>query len=68
MGTAEADPQSRPNMAAFAKALPELGWIDGRNIRIDYRWAASDANRMQILAKELVDLRPELIVAHTNRS
>ena len=65
MGTAEADPQSRPNMAAFAKALPELGWIDGRNIRIDYRWAASDANRMQILAKELVDLRPELIVAHT---
>jgi putative tryptophan/tyrosine transport system substrate-binding protein len=62
---AEGDPQVQPNLAAFAKALKELGWADGRNIRIDYRWAAADVDRMQTFAKELVSLQPDLIVGHT---
>jgi putative ABC transport system substrate-binding protein len=64
-GTAEGDSQTEAGQAAFAKALQELGWTDGRNIRIEYRWAAADVSRMQTLAKELVRLQPDLIVGHT---
>ena len=61
MGTAENDRQTAPFLNAFKSGLQELGWIEGRNIRVDYRFAASDVDRMQRLAKELVDTRPELI-------
>jgi putative ABC transport system substrate-binding protein len=61
-GNAEGDPQAVANLAALTKALRELGWTDGRNIRIDYRWAAGDVDRLQAYAKELVGLRPDLIV------
>jgi putative ABC transport system substrate-binding protein len=64
-GTSETDPQTKAGVAAFAKALQELGWTDGRNIRIDYRWGASDVDRIQAFAKELVGLQPDLIVAST---
>jgi putative ABC transport system substrate-binding protein len=64
IGTAENDPQTGPFLNAFKHGLQELGWIEGRNIRVDYRFAASDVDRMQRLAKELVDTHPELIVAH----
>jgi putative ABC transport system substrate-binding protein len=50
-------------MAAFKKALAELGWTDGRNIRIDYRSGMADVGRMQAFAKELVSLQPDLILA-----
>jgi putative ABC transport system substrate-binding protein len=62
-GIAESDSQAQ--LAAFAKALQELGCTEGRNIRIDYRFAAADADRMQTFAKELVSLQPDLIVGHT---
>src|SRR5712691_223688 len=65
LGYAEGDPQAQPTLAAFMKALQELGWADGRNIRIDYRWAAGNADRMRAFAKELVSLQPDLIVGHT---
>jgi putative tryptophan/tyrosine transport system substrate-binding protein len=42
-----------------------LGWTDGRNIRIHYRWGAGDADQMWASAKELVELQPDVIVAHT---
>jgi putative ABC transport system substrate-binding protein len=64
-GNAEGDPQTVAGLAAFAKALQELGWTDGRNIRIDRRFAAADVDRMQMFAKELVGLRPDLLVAST---
>ena len=64
-GTAEGDSQTGAGQAAFAKALQELGWTDGRNIRIEYRWAGADVGAMQSLAKELVSLQPDLIVGHT---
>src|SRR5262245_44670007 len=64
MGGAEGDPQTAPFLREFRRGLEELGWIEGRNIQIDLRFGASDVDRMQRLAKELVDTRPELIVAH----
>jgi putative tryptophan/tyrosine transport system substrate-binding protein len=50
-------------LSAFTRRLPALGWTEGRDIRIDLRWAAGDLDRMQILARELVALHPDMIVA-----
>jgi putative ABC transport system substrate-binding protein len=66
-GSAEGDPQAVTELAVFTKALRELGWIEGRNIRIETRWAAADVDRMRALATELVDLRPDLIVGQTTQ-
>ena len=46
----------------LTQALVDLGWTDGRNVRIDLRWAGGDINRMRALARELVGLQPEIIV------
>ena len=46
----------------FTQALQDLGWIDGRNTRIDYRWASSDIEQIQSIAKELVGSRPDVLV------
>ena len=50
-------------VAAFRKGLQELDWTGGRNIQIDFRWAASDGESMQRFAKELVALQPELVLS-----
>jgi putative ABC transport system substrate-binding protein len=47
----------------FTQALADLGWTEGRNVRMDLRWAGLDTNRMQALAKELVSLQPDIILA-----
>jgi putative ABC transport system substrate-binding protein len=65
MGTAEDDPQTQPYFVGFKRALQELGWIDGRNIHVDYRFGATEVERMQRFAKELVNSQPDLIVGHT---
>jgi putative tryptophan/tyrosine transport system substrate-binding protein len=52
-------------LAAFRKGLDELEWRDGRNVQIDYRRAAGDANRLAASAKELVALQPDVIFAVT---
>jgi putative tryptophan/tyrosine transport system substrate-binding protein len=65
LGNAEGDTQAVAGLAAFKTALQELGWIDGRNIHIDYRFAAADVVRMQAFAKELVVLQPDLLVGQT---
>ena len=44
-GSAADDPRSQPNIAAFLQALQQLGWTDGRNVKIDYRWPAGDADK-----------------------
>jgi putative ABC transport system substrate-binding protein len=64
-GNAVDDTLAVAGLAAFKTALQELGWIDGRNIQIDYRFAAANLDRMQILAKELIVLQPDLIMGHT---
>ena len=65
MGFAESDPEAQAYVAAFREGLQKLGWTEGRNIRIDTRWAApADAESMQRFAKELVALQPDLILSH----
>jgi putative ABC transport system substrate-binding protein len=65
MGFPESDPEAQLRVAAFREGLQKLGWTEGRNIRIDTRWAALEAQAMQRFAKELVGLRPDVILAHT---
>jgi putative ABC transport system substrate-binding protein len=65
IGYAENDPLSQPWIAAFLKGLSELGWSDNRNLHIDYRWASADVDRFKQFAKELVALKPDVILAHT---
>ena len=60
---AAGDPQSPVRIAAFLQGLRELGWADGRNVQIDYRWGAGDAERVRKHAAELVALVPDVIVA-----
>jgi putative tryptophan/tyrosine transport system substrate-binding protein len=65
MGIAEGDADARPRANAFQQGLQELGWIVGQNIRIEYRWAAADPERMRAHAVGLVALAPDLILANT---
>jgi putative ABC transport system substrate-binding protein len=62
-GMGETDPEVQDWDVAFRKRLDELGWVDGRNVNIDYRWAAGNVERMQLFAKELVRLNPDVIVS-----
>jgi putative ABC transport system substrate-binding protein len=64
MSLAESDPEAQARVAAFRNGLQTLGWTEGRNVRIDIRWAASDATLMQRFAKELIALQPNLILSH----
>ena len=65
MGYAENDPEARLRLAAFKEGLAALGWADGRNLQIDVRWSAGDAIRASTFAKELVALKPEVILSNT---
>ena len=58
MNTGPDDPEGKARNVAFEGALQELGWTDGRNVRIDYRWGAGDADRIRRYAVELVSLSP----------
>src|SRR5713101_520436 len=64
--TEENDPESQARITAFREGLAALGWIEGRNIRIDYRFAGGDADRIQNLVAELVRSGPDLIVANSS--
>src|SRR5262245_12743954 len=55
-GFAAGDPEGQARLTAFVQGLAELGWADGRNLRIEYRWAAGDAERRRKSAAELVAL------------
>ena len=57
------DPRSQPNTAAFLQALQQLGWTDGRNVKIDYRWPTGDADKARKYAAELVALAPDVILS-----
>jgi ABC-type uncharacterized transport system substrate-binding protein len=65
MGIAESDPARQSFVTAFTEALQELGWSSGRNIHIEYRWGAGDAERIRDFARELVEMQLDLIVGHT---
>jgi putative tryptophan/tyrosine transport system substrate-binding protein len=56
------DPDAPARVAAFARGLQELGWIEDRNIRVDYRWGGGDLERVRRYAAELVALEPDVIL------
>ena len=64
----DSDPEGQPRIAAFQHELENLGWTEGRNIQIEYRWASGDADRFRAFAAELVAARPDVLVAHTSPS
>ena len=62
----ENDPTAaKPLISALTEALADLGWTDGRNVRIDLRWSGNDTNRMRALAQELVGLHPDIIMTES---
>jgi putative tryptophan/tyrosine transport system substrate-binding protein len=66
MPNAADDPEYQARMTAFLQELAQLGWIDGRNVRIDTRWGVADADRIRKYAAELVALAPDVIWAHSS--
>jgi putative tryptophan/tyrosine transport system substrate-binding protein len=65
MAAAEDDLQGKANLSGFRQGLAELGWAEGRNVRMDFRWAPTSVDQMRAFAKELVDLQPDMILANT---
>jgi putative tryptophan/tyrosine transport system substrate-binding protein len=65
LGYDESDPEGKAELAGFTQGFAELGWIDGRNVRIDVRWAPGSVDWMRTFAKELVELQPGVIVANS---
>src|ERR1019366_4291191 len=63
MSDAANDPEGQARVTVFVQALQQLGWTDGRNMRIDVRWGAVDADRYRKYAEELVALAPDVILA-----
>jgi putative tryptophan/tyrosine transport system substrate-binding protein len=68
MNLAADDPETLARVTAFAQGLQELGWRDGRNVRIDYCWAAGDAGRFHRCAQELLALAPDVTLASAHPS
>jgi len=64
MGVAENDPEGQARVAAFQQGLADLNWADGRNVRIEYRWAAGDVDRIRAYTRELVALAPDVLVGN----
>jgi putative ABC transport system substrate-binding protein len=60
----ENDTEVKLRVSAFTQALADLGWADGRNVRMDLRWSGGDINRIRALAQELVGLQPDIIVTN----
>jgi ABC transporter substrate binding protein len=61
----ENDPEMNLRYSAFAQALADLGWTEGRDVRMDLRWGRADINRIRTLAHELVGLQPGIILTNS---
>jgi putative ABC transport system substrate-binding protein len=68
MNLAESDPEGQARIAAFREGLGKLGWAEGRELQIEYRWFAGDSDRARAYAAELVKLKPDVIFAATSSS
>jgi putative ABC transport system substrate-binding protein len=68
MNLAADDAEGQGRVAAFQQALQQLGWTGGRNVRIDYRWAAGDTGRFHRYAEELLALGPDVVLASATPS
>jgi len=65
MNVVQEDPGGPADVMAFRHGLAELGWIEGRNIHIEFRWPGGDIDRVQTFAKELVRLRPDVLIGRS---
>ena len=65
MGTSEGDAEVHPYLLTFQKALQDLGWTQGRNVQIDYRFAVSDPEQIRTAAAELLRVKPDVLVAQS---
>ena len=63
MSGAEGDPETQARLAGIRQGLSRFGWSEGRNVEIDYRYASASAEQARLLARDLVALKPEVIVA-----
>src|SRR4051812_11759520 len=61
LGYEESDPEIQERVQRLRDGLTPLGWVEGRNLRIEYRWATTETDRARV-AQEIVSLRPDLIV------
>jgi len=68
MAVAESDADARKGIGILRQTLQGLGWKEGGNIQTDYRWGNGDPERIKALAKELVGLRPDVLVGHSTPS
>src|SRR5262244_2872515 len=62
ISTGERDPETQLRVGAFREGLQKLGWAEGRNLQIDYRWGAGSIERTRTYAAELVALKPDVIL------
>jgi putative tryptophan/tyrosine transport system substrate-binding protein len=67
MGYPEGDPQAQANVMALLRGLQDLGWVEGRNVQIDCRWAGGDPDMALTFARELIAMVPDVLVASTNQ-
>jgi putative ABC transport system substrate-binding protein len=67
MGFPEGDPYAQAYVLAMRQKLESLGWVESRNIRIDYRWAGGDPEKARAFARELIGMTPSVIVTSTNQ-
>src|SRR5215472_10557765 len=63
MNSSSTDPEGQALLAEFTRYLAELGWTEGRNVRIDVRWGASNVDLLRTFAKELIGLQPDVLLA-----
>src|SRR6516225_759097 len=63
MSGAEGDPETQARLAGIRQGLSRFGWSEGRDVEITYRYASASAEQARLLARELVALKPEVIVA-----
>jgi putative tryptophan/tyrosine transport system substrate-binding protein len=64
LNLSESDVEAQRLVKAFREGLARLGWVDGHNLRIDYRWADGDVGRIRTFAKELVELSPDILLGY----
>ena len=65
IGYAENDPETQARLVAFRQAFEQLGWKEGRSVRIDYRFAPASPDQAQLFAKELVSLHPDVLLGNS---
>jgi putative ABC transport system substrate-binding protein len=68
MSYAQTDAEGQRSIATFLETLEQMGWAQGRNLQIDYRWGGADRDRIQRYATELVGLKPDLILGQATPS